>query len=44
MAALAALAMDAEGLIAPPAPSSGTPLQGIPIAEPVIEALPVDED
>ncbi len=44
MAALAALAMDAEGLMAPPAPSSATPLQGVPIAEPVIEALPVDEE
>jgi hypothetical protein len=42
MAALAALAMDAEGLIAPSAPSP--PLQGVPIAEPVIEALPVEEE
>jgi hypothetical protein len=44
MAALAALAMDAEGLIASPAPSPATPLQGVPIAEPVIEALPVEEE
>ncbi len=40
MAALSALALDGEGLIEPPAPA---PVSPPPVAEPVIEALPVDE-
>lgn len=39
MGAIAAIALDAEGLLAPPSPPEPPP----PLAEPVVEALPVDE-
>ena len=39
MGALAAIALDAEGLIVEPAPPPP-----VPVAEPVIEALPVEDE
>jgi hypothetical protein len=43
MGALAAVALDAEGLIAPPTPPEPAP-EPAPLAEPVIEALPVEDE
>ncbi|HUJ29459.1 MAG TPA: hypothetical protein VLW85_25740 [Myxococcales bacterium] len=42
MGAIAAIALDAEGLIAPPAPPP-PPEPPVPVAEPVVEALPVED-
>jgi hypothetical protein len=43
MAALSAIALDAEGLIEPESPEPA-PAPPPPLAEPVVEALPVEEE